>query len=79
MPETTQPTAPAVASGASLTMAMEGAVAVLFVNDPHSGRNELEQAKKQVAGLAQAVATAAVDFEAVDPKDAEKAAAAGEP
>jgi len=29
MPETTQQTAPAVASGASLTMAMEGSVAVL--------------------------------------------------
>jgi hypothetical protein len=54
----------------------KGAVAVLFVNDPYSGRNELEQDKKQVAKLADAVATAAVDFEAVDPKDPEKLAEA---
>jgi hypothetical protein len=54
----------------------KGAVAVLFVNDPFSGRNELEQAKKQVASLAQAVATAAEEFEAVDANDAEKVAAA---
>jgi len=54
----------------------KGAVAVLFVNDPFTGRKELEQANKQVANLAQAVATAAVEFEAADPKDAEKVAAA---
>jgi hypothetical protein len=54
----------------------KGAVAVLFVNDPYSGRNELEQAKKQVAKLAQGVADAAEEFEAVDSKDAEKLAAA---
>jgi hypothetical protein len=54
----------------------KGAIAVLFVNDPYSGRNEQEQAKKQVANLAQAVATAAVEFEAVDANDAEKVAAA---
>ncbi len=54
----------------------KGAVAVLFVNDPYSGRNELEQDKKQVAKLAEAVATAAVEFEAVDAQDAEKLAAA---
>ena len=34
MPETTQPTAPAVASAASLTMAMEGSVAVLSLGHP---------------------------------------------
>ena len=54
----------------------KGAVAVLFVNDPYSGRNELEQDKKQVATLADAVATAAVEFEAVDPQDSEKLTAA---
>jgi hypothetical protein len=54
----------------------KGALAVLFVNDPHSGRNELEQGKKEVAQLADAVATAAVDFEAVDPQDTDKQSAA---
>jgi hypothetical protein len=54
----------------------KGAVAVLFVNDPYSGRNELEQDKKRVAKLADAVAEAAVEFEAVDAQDAEKLAAA---
>ena len=53
-----------------------GAVAVLFINDPYTGRNELEQAKKQVSNLAQAVATAAEEFEAVDAMDADKIAAA---
>ncbi len=54
----------------------KGAVGVLFVNDPYTGRHELEQAKKAVAGLAEKVALAAVEFEAADPKDAEKSAAA---
>ena len=54
----------------------KGAVAVLFVNDPHSGRSELEQGKKHVAKLAEAVAAAAVEFEAVDSQDAEKLVAA---
>lgn len=53
-----------------------GAVAVLFVNDPYSGRNELEKSKQQVANLAQGVAAAAEEFEAADPQDAEKLAAA---
>jgi len=53
-----------------------GAVAVLFVNDPYSGRNDLEKAKQQVANLAQGVAAAAEEFEAVDQGDAEKLAAA---
>jgi hypothetical protein len=53
-----------------------GAVAVLFVNDPYTGRNELEQGKKQVANLAQSVAAAAEEFEAVDATDADKVAAA---
>ena len=54
----------------------KGAVAVLFVNDPYSGRSELEQDKKQVDKLADAVATAAVEFEAIDARDAEKLSAA---
>ncbi len=53
----------------------KGAVAVLLVNDPYSGRNELEQAKKQVDKLAETVAGAAVEFEAADANDAEKLAA----
>jgi len=52
----------------------KGAVAVLFVNDLFSGRNELEQGKKEVAKLADAVAVAAVEFEAVDTQDAAKLA-----
>jgi hypothetical protein len=53
-----------------------GAVAVLFVNDPYTGRNDLEKSKQQVANLAQGVAAAAEEFEAVDQGDAEKLAAA---
>src|SRR5436190_14312838 len=52
----------------------KGAVAVLFVNDPYSGRNELEQGKKEVAKLADAVAVAAVEFEAVNTQDTTKLA-----
>ncbi|HLJ11267.1 MAG TPA: M28 family peptidase, partial [Planctomycetaceae bacterium] len=54
----------------------KGAAAVLFVNDPYSGRNELEQGKKEVAKLAERVATAAEEFEGADPNDAEKSTAA---
>jgi hypothetical protein len=54
----------------------KGAVAVLIVNDPYSGRNELEQGKKQVAKIAEGVADAAVEFEGADPADAEKVAVA---
>lgn len=54
----------------------KGAAAILFLNDPHSGREDLEKSKKQVSKLADAVADAAVEFEAVDAKDAEKLAAA---
>ena len=53
-----------------------GATAVLFVNDPFSGRKELEQAKKQVAKIAEEVAAAAEEFVAIDPADAEKSSAA---
>ena len=54
----------------------KGAVAILFVNDPYSGQDDLEKSKSQVSRLAGAVADAAVEFEAVDPKDAEKLTAA---
>lgn len=53
-----------------------GAVAVLFVNDPYSGRKELEKTKQRVSELAQSVAGAAEEFEAADPQDADKVAAA---
>jgi hypothetical protein len=53
-----------------------GAAAILFVNDPRTGRQELEQAQKQVSKLADAVAEAAAQFEAADPNDAEKLSAA---
>jgi hypothetical protein len=56
--------------------AAKGAVAVLFVNDPHSGRTELEQGKRQVGRLAEAAADAAVEFEAADPQNAGQLAAA---
>jgi hypothetical protein len=54
----------------------KGAAGVLFVNDPYSGRNDLEKARKAVADLAEKVAIAAVDFEATDANDSEKVAAA---
>ena len=53
-----------------------GAVAVLFVNDPYSGRKELEQAKNKVSKIAEEVAAAAEEFIAADPADVEKSAAA---
>jgi Peptidase family M28/PDZ domain/PA domain len=53
-----------------------GAAAILLVNDPYSSRQELEQGQKQVANLAKEVAEAAVEFEATDPNDVEKYAAA---
>lgn len=54
----------------------KGAAAILFVNDPYSGRDDLEKSKKMVAKLADAVAEAAVELEAIEPKDAEKLTAA---
>ncbi|MFN0051599.1 MAG: M20/M25/M40 family metallo-hydrolase [Planctomycetales bacterium] len=54
----------------------KGAAAILFVNDPHTGRQELEQARKAVGKLAEAVAEAAVEAEEIDPQDQEKLAAA---
>jgi len=45
-----------------------GVAAILFVNDPFTGRKELEQGKQQVARLAEAVAEAAVALEAADAK-----------
>lgn len=54
----------------------KGAAAVLFVNDPASGRADLEKAKTQVSKVAEAVADAALEFDAVDAKDAEKLAEA---
>lgn len=53
-----------------------GAAAILLVNDPFSGRQELEQAQKQVAKLADEVARAAVEFEAIDASESEKYAEA---
>ncbi|HTI50829.1 MAG TPA: M28 family peptidase, partial [Planctomycetaceae bacterium] len=53
-----------------------GAAAILLVNDPQTGRQELEQSRKQVSKLADAVAEAAAEFEATDPQDSEKLSAA---
>lgn len=55
-----------------INAAEKGAAALLFVNDPFSGRDELEKDRKQVAKLAEAAADAAVAFEAVDATDGEK-------
>lgn len=46
-----------------------GAAAVIFVNDPHSVREELKKAEAQVGKLAKLVADAAVEFNALDPQD----------
>ncbi len=54
----------------------KGAAAILFVNDPYSGREDLEKNRKQAGKVAEAVAAAAEEFEAVDVKDADKLAAA---
>ncbi|MSR59356.1 MAG: M20/M25/M40 family metallo-hydrolase [Planctomycetaceae bacterium] len=50
----------------------KGAAAILFVNDPHTGRQELENGRKQVAKLAEGAADAAIELETADPADAEK-------
>ncbi|MGQ0636462.1 MAG: M20/M25/M40 family metallo-hydrolase, partial [Planctomycetaceae bacterium] len=54
----------------------KGAVAILFVNDPYTAVQEAEQGKRQVGKLAEGVAEAALEFDAADPNDKEKYAAA---
>jgi hypothetical protein len=54
----------------------KGAAAILLVNDPYTGRQDLEKARKEVAKLADGVAEAALEFEMVDAADSEKLAAA---
>lgn len=54
----------------------KGAAAILFVNDPYSGRFKLEKSKEQLAKRAEEVAAAAEEFDAVDAGHAEKVAAA---
>lgn len=54
----------------------KGAAAVLFVNDPFSGRSDLEETKKQLAKVGLAVAAAAEEFDSTDPANAEKLAVA---
>ncbi len=53
-----------------------GAVAVLFVNDPHSGRSDLDSAKKRVAQAEKKLVNAAVRFDQTpeDDVDAHKSA-----
>lgn len=53
-----------------------GAAAVLFVNDPHSGKTNLKSAKKRVDNASGKVAEAAVAFDAVDPQKTEEVKAA---
>ncbi len=70
-----------VSSHAALTAKVSnafgrGATAVLFVNDPASGRSELEQLKKRAAKIAESVAAAAEAFDAADPQAQDKVAAA---
>jgi len=48
-----------------------GAAAVLFVNDPHSGKTDLDSAKKRVTQAEEKLVEAAVAFDAVDPEQAE--------
>jgi hypothetical protein len=59
-----------------INAASKGAAAILFVNDPYTGRNELAEARKQVGKLAEGVADSAVEVEAIDAADAEKLAMA---
>jgi hypothetical protein len=59
-----------------INAAAKGAAAILFVNDPYTGRNELAEARKQVGKLAEGVAESAVEVEAIDAADAEKLAMA---
>lgn len=54
----------------------KGAAAILFVNDPFTGRKELDQAKQQATKQADNVVTAADEFESTNAGDAEKLAAA---
>lgn len=59
-----------------INLADRGAAAILFVNDPYTGRHELSQAKQSILKLAESVAEAAVEAESIDAADAEKLAMA---
>ncbi len=48
-----------------------GAAAVLFVNEPHSGRSDLKSAEKRMAKAEGKLVEAAIAFDAVDPEEAE--------
>ena len=54
----------------------KGAIGVLFVNDPFSGENDLDEIKKRLNKAALAVAGAADEFDQADAADADKVAAA---
>lgn len=53
----------------------KGAIAVLFVNDPFSGRADLDEVKKRLDKAALGVAAVAEELDGTDPADAEKTAA----
>lgn len=55
-----------------------GAAAVLFVNDPHSGKTDLKSAKKRVANAEEKVVEAAIAFDSVDPEIADEIQSARE-
>lgn len=50
----------------------KGAAAVVFVNDPHSGRDDLAKLKQQSTKSVESVAAAAEEFDAIDQKETEK-------
>jgi acetylornithine deacetylase/succinyl-diaminopimelate desuccinylase-like protein len=54
----------------------KGAAAILFVNDPYSGRSDLERSRKQLSKQAEELAAAAEEFDGAPAEDAEKVAAA---
>ncbi|MCY2963728.1 MAG: M20/M25/M40 family metallo-hydrolase, partial [Planctomycetota bacterium] len=58
-----------------INAATKGAAAILLVNDPYTGKNDLAQGKQQVLKLAEQVAESAVELEAIPSEEADKAAA----
>ncbi len=54
----------------------QGAVAILFVNDPYTSRKELKKADQQVEQAANALKNAQKELDAVDPQDVDKSAEA---
>jgi hypothetical protein len=56
--------------------ASKGVAGIVFVNDPYSGRKDLDQAKQQLTKQAENVVAAADELESTDAKDNDKLAAA---